>query len=439
MRYGVSGEPVGGEEPSLAAEIVAVGSELLLGQNVDTNSAWISARLAEIGVDVFRHATVGDNPERIVAELGGAVARAGAVIVTGGLGPTQDDLTRVAVATLAGVALERRDGLVAHLEEYFTARGRTMPRSNLVQADLPLGARVLAPVGTAAGFAVDVGRTVVYCLPGVPAEMTVMMERDVVPDLVRRGGLAATISRLVRTAGMSESGVAERCGALVERLDEVGNPTVAFLASRGETRVRVTGKAASRQAALALVDPVVDEIVGLLGAGVVGVDDEGVELAIARQLRRLGWTLAVAESVTGGGVGARLVTVAGASDWFLGGVLAYTEGVKTRLGGVPEELLARDGPVSEPVVGALAAGVRTRLGADVGLAVVGVAGPATQGGRDIGTVCVGVALPGEPTRTRTLALPSRSRTQIQEVAASMALDALRRSLVEAPATLRQNA
>lgn len=416
---------------SLTAEVVAVGSELLLGESVDTNSAWISARLAELGVDVYRHATVGDNLERVVAELRGAAARADAVIVTGGLGPTQDDLTRVAVAHLAGLPLQRRPELVAYLEDYFSRGRRAMPASNLVQADLPAGARVLRPVGTAAGFAVGVDGAVVYCLPGVPAEMTAMMERDVLPDLTRRGGLATTVSRVVRTAGMSESGVAELCAGVVDRLQPAGNPTLAFLASRGETRVRITGKAASRDAALALVDPVVEEVVDLLGAGVVGVDDEGVEHAIARQLRRFGWTLALGESVTGGGVGARLVTVPGASSWFRGAVVAYTTDAKTLVAAVPADELARHGPVSEAVAAALARGVRGRLEADVGLAVVGVAGPDTQGGKAVGTLCLGVALPGAPPTARTAVLPSRNRVQIQEWAASVALDHLRRALGDA--------
>jgi len=416
------------------AELVAVGSELLLGTNVDTNSAWISARLAEVGIDVFRHTTVGDNVERMAEVIGGAAERADAVVVTGGLGPTQDDLTRVAVARLAGVALERRDDLVDHLQAVFARSGRRMPDNNLVQADLPAGARVLAPVGTAAGFQVRVGDADVFCVPGVPAEMEVMVARDVLPALVERGGLAATVSRTVRTAGLSESGVAETLAPLVERLDVAGNPTVAFLASRGETRVRVTGKSATREAALALVDPVVEEVVGLLGAGVTGLDDEGAEHAVARLLRSRGWTLAVAESVSGGNLGARLVTVPGASEWFRGGVIVYATDTKASLAGVDAGLLDREGPVSEATAAALAGAVRARLGADVGLAVVGVAGPAEQDGRPVGTVVVGTAVPdGDPT-TREVRLPGGSRQQIQEWAASAALDALRRRLAPAEVT-----
>lgn len=428
----------------MRAELVAIGTELLLGELVDTNSAWISARLAEIGVDVYRQVTVGDNVDRITEALRDAVERADAVLVTGGLGPTQDDLTRDAVAKLAGVGLERHDELVEHVAQVFARSGRSMPANNLMQADLPEGARVLAPVGTAAGFALDVGRATVYCLPGVPREMEPMLARDVLPALAERGGLAATVSRLVRTAGMSESGVAEQLAPLVERLEgpsESRDPslngqgdddrvTLAFLASRGETRVRVTGKSTSREAALAVVDPIVDEIVEVLGAGVAGLDDEGPEYAVGRLLAGRGWTLAAAESVTGGHLGARLVGVPGASAWFRGGLVVYTEQAKTILAGVHPDLLARFGPVSTETAAALASGARDRLGADVGVGVVGVAGPATQGGRPVGTVCLAVALPGVLPATRELTLPGRSRSELQEWAASAALDELRRRLAE---------
>ncbi|MGI8575055.1 MAG: competence/damage-inducible protein A [Egibacteraceae bacterium] len=414
----------------MRAEIVAVGSELLLGEGVDTNSAWLSTRLAEIGVDVHRHITVGDNVARMVAVLQEAAGRAEAVLVTGGLGPTQDDLTRVAVARAAGVELERREELVNYLREYFARGGRGMPESNLVQADLPVGATTLPAVGTAPGFAMELGACVVSCMPGVPREMRAMAERDVLPALQRRAGSATTVSRVVRTAGMSESGVAERCADLVKHLDAAGNPTIAFLASRGETRVRVTGKAADRPAALALVDPVISEVVDLLGTGVAGVDDEGVEHAIARQLQRSGRTLGLAESMTGGGVGARLVTVPGASAWLRGGLVTYATATKTELAGVDPEVLAEHGPVSEPTAAALAASARERLTADVGLAVVGVAGPEAQGGQDVGTICLAVALGEHEPATRTVRLPGRERGFVQEFAASAALDFLRRCLAE---------
>lgn len=415
----------------VSAEIIAVGSELLLGDGVDTNSAFISARLAEVGVDVYRHVTVGDNDRRMLAALREATERADAVIVTGGLGPTQDDRTRDAVATLAGVDLVRSDDLVSHIEGHFARRGRVMSASNLRQADLPAGARVLAPVGTAAGFVLEVAKARVYCLPGVPAEMRPMLEHDVLPELTEAAGGQATVSRLVRTAGMAESEVAERCGDLVERLEATGNPTLAFLASRGETRVRITGKAATRDEALALLEPVVAEVVERLGPAVAGLDDEATEHGIARLLVNAGWRLAVGESVTGGAVGGRLVGVAGASGWFQGGLTAYTPAAKTALVGVTGEALDRHGTVSEHTAAALAQGTRTWLSADVGLGVVGVAGPTAPPGVEVGTVCLAVDLPGTGTRTRTVTLPGRGREAGLEFATSAALDYLRRSLVEA--------
>lgn len=415
------------EHVGVTAEIVAVGSELLLGDGVDTNSAHLSQRLAEIGVNVYRHSTVGDNPVRLRAMLAEACARADAVIVTGGLGPTPDDLTRDVVADLAGVSLERDDDLVAHLDRFFRQRGRPMPASNLCQADLPVGARVLPPVGTAAGFALDVAGATVYCLPGVPREMVPMADAAVLPELAARAGAQVTVSRLVRTAGMSESAVAEQLADVVTRLDVVGNPTVAFLASRGETRVRVTGKAATRPAALALLEPVVQEIVGLLGSGVAGLDEQGVEHAVARQLTLAGQRLAVAESMTGGRVCGRLVGVPGASTWLAGGAVVYTADAKTALAGVDAAALAATGLASEATSAVLARGVRERLQADVGLAVTGAAGPDPHDGVAPGGVFVAVA-GAAGTVTRALTLPPRDREAMLEFAASAALDVLRRIL-----------
>jgi nicotinamide-nucleotide amidase len=414
------------------AELITVGSELLLGEGVDTNSAWISERLTEVGVEVTRHTTVGDRSSHMLAALAEACERVEVVIVTGGLGSTHDDLTRPVVAELAGVRLERHDDLEEDIRAYFANRRLEMPMRNLMQAELPEGARVLPPVGTAPGFVVSVGAATVYCVPGVPREMQVMVARDVIPDLIERGGLAATVSRLVRTAGIPESGVAERLEEVIRELDETGNPTIALLASQGETRVRVTATAASREAADVILSPIVERIIGLLGANVVGVGDEGVEAAIGRQLRRLGLTLAVAESITGGGVAARMVSVPGSSDWLRGGLVTYATDTKVALGGVDPAVLERDGPVAESTAGQLAVGAAAQLAADVGLGVVGVAGPTRQGGRDIGTCCLGVALPGCLVRTCTVHLPGHTRSDIQEFAASAALDYLRRRLAEWP-------
>lgn len=416
----------------MRAELIAVGTELLLGDVVDTNTAWLSSRLAEVGVDVHRHVTVGDNVERVAAALTEAADRAEVVLVTGGLGPTQDDLTRTAVALALGRPLRRRPELEAALRERFAAAGRPMPASNLVQADLPEGARALAAVGTAPGFAVPLGGATVYCVPGVPSEMEEMVTRDVLGALVERGGAGVTRSRWVRTTGVGEADVAEAVGPVVDRLDAAGNPTVAFLAAGGETRVRITAKAADRAGADALLAPVVDEVVALLGPVVVGVDEEAVEHAVARLLVARGWTLAVAESITGGGVGARLVRVPGASGWFRGGLIVYATPVKVTLAGVDAAIVDRHGPVSEEVAAALAAAARERLGADVGLAVVGVAGPALQDGQEIGTTWTSVALPNGPPSSSGAQLPGASRERLQARAATVALDRLRRTLATAP-------
>ena len=412
----------------MRAELIAIGSELLLGDNVDTNSAWISARLAEIGVDVHRHITVGDNIDRMTDVITEACKRADAVIVTGGLGPTSDDLTRVAVARAAGVELETRHELAEYLHEYWAKTGREMPESNLVQAELPAGAEVLQPVGTAAGFAVTIAGATVWCVPGVPREMEVMVARDVLPRLRDAGGTATTVSRVVRTAGMAESAVGEAVEPVVSRLEAAGNPTVAFLASKGETRVRLTAKADTREAALALLDPLVDEVVSILGNNVAGIDAEGLEWTIARQLTALGLTLGLAESVTGGGVSARLVSVPGASAWLRGSLVTYATEVKASVAGVPADLLEEHGPVSESTAAALAEGARSVLASDVGLAVVGVAGPTQQGGHPVGFTCVAVALPDGSTVTGARRLPARARVELQEFAVSMALDFLRRRL-----------
>jgi nicotinamide-nucleotide amidase len=412
----------------MRAWLVAVGSELVAGDVVDTNSGWLARRLTELGIDVRRVVDVGDDHADMVAVLRAAIADADVVVVTGGLGPTADDVTRYAIADVAGVELERRADLAADLEAWFAQRDRSMPVVNLVQADLPVGAVALAPVGTAPGFALDVDDTLLLCLPGVPSEMRQMTRDAVLPLLRDRGGLAVTLRRTVRTAGIGESAVAERCADLVSRLADENAPQLAFLASGGQVRVQVAARAPDAASAHRLVDPIVEEIVALLGTAVVGLDDEDVEHAVARLLRDRGWTLAVAESITAGGVGARLAVVPGASTWFAGGVITYATPTKATLADVPADVLTAHGPVSEATARAMADGIRRRLETDVAVAVVGVAGPTTQGDRPVGTLCLAVTLPGVDD-ARTVELPVRSRVDVQHVAVSAALEFLRRRLV----------
>lgn len=411
----------------MRAEVLGVGTELLLGDIVNTNAAYIAQRLTEIGVDCHAHAVVGDNEERIADAIAAALARADAVIVTGGLGPTQDDVTREAIARLTGRLLRRDDAIAGRLRERFRALGRAMPEMNLRQADVPEGGEVIeATFGTAPGLIVPHASGVIYAIPGVPAEMEDMMQRAVLPDLARRaGGPARITSRVVRVAGVAESAVAETLAPVWDRLG--GDVTMAFLAGGGEVRVRLTAKASDDEAARALLGDAVAEVARALGDAVTSVADEPLEAVVGARLREIGYTLACAESLTGGALGARITRVPGASDYFLGSIVAYSTGAKVRLLGVPEDLVAREGPVSGEVAVAMASGTRERLGADVGVALTGVAGPAELG-RPVGTVFVAVASPtGEA--HREVRLPGNRET-VRVLATSAALNLVRLQLRE---------
>ncbi|MGE3620215.1 MAG: competence/damage-inducible protein A [Acidimicrobiia bacterium] len=408
----------------MRAEVLAVGTELLLGQIVDTNSAWMGEQLALVGIDHLRQVKVGDNQARIVAALREALARADAVIVCGGLGPTQDDITREAIAEVMGVALVRDEAVAEAIREMFRRRDRRMPENNLRQADVPEGATVIPQrVGTAPGLICPVGPGVVYAVPGVPLEMRDMLERAVLPDLVRRaGGARAIRSRVLRTWGESESALGEM---LAPRLDALeGTPTtLAFLASGIEgLKVRITTSAATGEEADAALAVEEAQVRAILGDLVFGVDDETMEHAVGALLVARGATLAVAESLTGGLVQSRLCEVPGASEWFLGGVVSYDSGVKRSLLGVP------DGPVvSEAAALQMARGVRELLGADVGLSTTGVAGPASQEGQPPGTVWLGMAV-GDEVSAVQVKLPG-ARGQVRQLSTISLLDLLRLRLL----------
>jgi nicotinamide-nucleotide amidase len=410
--------------------VLAVGTELLLGQIVDTNSAWLGEHLAAAGIDSLVQVKVGDNQGRIAATLRALLADADAVIVCGGLGPTHDDVTREAIAEVMGVELEMRDDLALAIEEMFASRGRRMPASNLRQAMVPRGAEVIGQRrGTAPGLVCPVriagAARVVYAVPGVPVEMTEMFERAILPDLLRRSGSPAVIaSRVLRTWGESESGLGERLAGLIAELDRVGNPTLAFLASGWEgLKVRLTAKAASGAAATALLDDWESRVRGIVGGHVFGVDAETMESVVLGLLRARGLTLAVAESVTGGLVSGRLTAVPGASEVLRGGLVSYASEVKQELLGVPP------GPVvSEAAAVAMAEGACRVLRADVGLALTGVAGPAEQEGQPVGTLCIGIALPGGRRASRRVQF-GPGRETMRQLCVISALDALRRELL----------
>jgi nicotinamide-nucleotide amidase len=409
----------------MKAEVVAIGTELLLGQIIDTNSAWIGEQLALAGIDCHRQVKVGDNLGRIVEALRDSLARADAVIICGGLGPTQDDLTRDALAQLMGVELRRDETIAARIAAMFAGRGRQMPANNLRQADVPEGASTIPQQpGTAPGLVCPVGDKVLYAVPGVPYEMQEMVAGTVIPELRRRlGETSAIVSRMLRTWGESESGVAERVAGRVDALDASGNPTIAFLASGIEgIKVRITAKAHDAASACSMLDDEEAQLRAILGDIVFGLDDDSMESVVLRQLGEQGLTLAVAESLTGGLMAARLCSVPGASAHFRGGVVAYAPEVKFSLLGVPE------GPVvTEAAAQAMAEGVRRTLGADVGLATTGVAGPSEEEGVPVGTVFVGLALGGSAESVR-LRLPG-DRERIRSFSTISAFDLLRRRLL----------
>ena len=412
---------------------MAVGTELLLGQIADTNSAWLGEHLAENGVSSHFHQAVGDNHDRIVLALRTALARSDGVIMCGGLGPTQDDITREAIAEVMNVPLVRDQAIVDYIAAFFRARGREMSENNARQADVPQGAAVIAQTaGTAPGLICPVGNKVVYAVPGVPYEMAEMFERGILPDLRARmadsgeeEGVIA--SRVLRTWGASESGLAESLQDRVDALDVVGDVTLAFLASGIEgIKVRITARGRTLDDVTALLDKEEVEvrraIAERLGDIVFGVDEESMEVAVAARLIERGLTFGVAESLTGGLIASRLVNVPGASEWFRGGVVAYASAVKFDVLGVPGGLV-----VTEPAAAAMAEGVRKVVGADVGLGITGVAGPDDQEGVAPGTIFVGIALPDQPTETRQLRLPG-DRERVRQYGAITALDLLRRAL-----------
>lgn len=407
----------------MRAQLIAIGSELLLGDHVDTNSAWLSQRLAELGINVHRHLTIGDNIDRMAAAMAEADRDADVVICTGGLGPTQDDLTREALAQVCGQELTVDPESLADIQAYFDQRGYDMPESNIRQAMRFPGAWHIGRVGTAPAIAATgPNGALIVCLPGVPAEMKALFDSAVVPLLHERGGgLVTTLSRIVRVGGIGEARVGELLGDINRRLERDGGVTMAFLASAAEIKVRLTAQAPTRALAVAMIEPVLADTVERLGDHVVGLDDERVEFGIARRLRAKGWQLAVAESVTGGGVGARLVAVPGATDFFAGGAIVYQTPMKHVLTGVDAGLIEVAGPASAQSAQALAEAIRHRCGVAVGVSVVGVAGPTVQGDTPLGRVYIGVATP-TGVRVHERNTPIYDRVGIQQFAVTYTLN-----------------
>ncbi|MFA5775725.1 MAG: competence/damage-inducible protein A [Ilumatobacteraceae bacterium] len=411
----------------MRCDVVAVGTELLLGQIVDTNSAWLGEQLALVGIDSCLQIKVGDNVGRVVAAIRTTLAEADAIIICGGLGPTHDDITREAIAEVMGVDLEFDDEVGAVIAEMFASRNRRMPEINMRQAMVPTGAKIIPQRrGTAPGLICPVGDKVMYAVPGVPIELYEMFERAIVPDLLERSGAAAAIgSRVLRSWGNSESGLNEQLFEVIAELEEIGNPTLAFLASGWDgIKIRLTAKATTQLEVEKLLQLWEIKVRQAVGDIIFGVDGDSMESVVIDLLRSRGLTLGLAESVTGGLVAGRLTSIPGASEVFRGAVVSYSSEVKVELLG-----LAPGPVVSEAAAIAMAQGARKVLGSDIGLALTGVAGPTEQDGQPIGTLCVGLAREDGTTQARTIHLPG-DRDLMRQLSVISALDVLRRSLRE---------
>ncbi|MCK8826531.1 competence/damage-inducible protein A [Natroniella acetigena] len=375
----------------MKAEIIAIGTELLLGQIVDTNSQWLAQQLARIGIDLYYKQTVGDNKDRVVDILQQSLKRANLVIMTGGLGPTQDDLTREAIAEALDVKLAKNEQLATEIEDFFAERDYQMTENNFKQAYLPIGAEGISnPQGTAPGVLVEQEGKIIVALPGVPQEMKVMIQEEIIPYL-QDSILDDEIikSKVMKLYGIGESSLEEE---IADILEEQTNPTIAPLASRGEVKLRLTAKADSLAEAEQMIAEKIAELEERIGDYVYGYDEEGLEEAVAKLLLEHGLTLATAESCTGGLLGARLTDVSGSSAYFERGVISYSNQAKQELLGVAEETLRQYGAVSSQTAQEMALGIKKRAGTDLGLAITGIAGP--TGGtpqKPVGLVYIAVA------------------------------------------------
>ncbi|HET6427863.1 MAG TPA: competence/damage-inducible protein A [Phycisphaerae bacterium] len=406
----------------MRAVIIAVGDELITGATLDTNSAELASHLTALGIAVTRHLTVGDDAEPIADAIGAAAAEADLVLVTGGLGPTLDDLSRQGLAQAMGVELVEDPRQIARIAAFFTALGREMKPSNRTQALIPAGADAIDnDWGTAPGIAARIGAARIFVLPGPPQEMRAVFGERVEPLLVTDG---AIVRRLLQTYGAGESDVGERIADLMDRR---ANPTVGTTVREGVITVRITARDPDPDAARRAADRTAREVRRRLGEMVFGEDDQTLPGVIGDALRGAGATVAVAESCTGGLVGKLLTDPPGASQWFVGGTVAYSNEVKTDHLGVPAEALATGGAVSEPVARALAEGARQRFGADWGIGVTGIAGP-TGGTADkpVGLVYIAIASnQGADVRRHTFIGP---RDRIRSRASMTALNLLRLAL-----------
>lgn len=402
------------------AEIIGIGTELLLGQIANTNAQYISQSLSAAGINVYFHTAVGDNRSRILEALAAAKKRADLIITTGGLGPTMDDLSKETLAEFLGLSLTLHEPSLERIRNIFARRGRTMPYNNQKQAMFPKEARVLPNYnGTAPGAILEQGGKIYVLMPGPPCEMQPMFEASVLPFLLDKSG-EKIVSRVVRLFGIGESAVEEQIKDLLERQ---GNPTLAPLAGTGEVTLRITAKVAKSEDAAAIIAPMEQEILHRLKPYIYGYDDDRLESVVVRRLQETERTMAMAESCTGGLLGHRITNISGSSQVFLESAVCYSNKAKMERLGVVEDTLKAWGAVSAQTAAEMAQGIR-RCGADIGAAITGIAGPG--GGtpeKPVGLVYLALA-DEKGTETRELRLIG-DRLRIKESAADQMLNWLR--------------
>lgn len=408
----------------MKTEVITVGTELLSGTFLNTNLGTICLELAEIGMEAAFHTTVGDVQDRMVKVIRTAVKRADAVILTGGLGPTHDDLTREAVSRATGRPLEFHEELEQAIRTAMESRARRMSDVNLNQAYLPRGARAISNrLGTAPGIDLEHDGVRIFALPGVPGEMEAMLRDHVKPALAAAGGGQVVVIRSLKVIGIGESDLAPRIESIVRDCAERGYPEVALLATAGEVSIRLRARSGSQDEAAGQIAPVEEQLRQALGSRIYGAGDDTLEGTVTDMARQRDLTLALAESFTGGALASRLVAVPGASMLLKAGFVTYAIDSKVKEIGVPEELLERHGAVSAETAVAMAEGARDRTGASIGLSTTGEAGPLPQE-EPVGTMFIGLAWDGG-SAARKLTVPG-DRQQIRLWGSQAALDTLRR-------------
>ena len=402
------------------AEILCVGTELLLGDIVNTNAAFLSRQLAELGINVYHHSVVGDNSGRLADALNLALSRADMVITSGGLGPTKDDLTKETAAGIFGLPMELHEESLGYIKDYFKSTGRVMSENNEKQAMMPQGAVVFKNrYGTAPALSIENREKTVIMLPGPPVELIPLFKEEVLPYLRKRQG-SVIISRNVHLFGIGESALAEKLDDLISNST---NPTVAPYCESGEVRLRVTAESDSERTAEDMCDACVDIILkSEVGGFVYGIDVDNMERALVDKLHDTGLTISVAESCTGGLIAKRITDIPGCSDVFLGGFVTYTNEIKQKLLGVKVETLDRYTAVSAQTAMEMARGARERTGSDIAVSATGIAGPGGSELAPVGTVFIGISTKdGEEYRKLSLS-SNRSREFIRTVSATNAYD-----------------